>query len=91
MGEKYKNGKIYKITDIGYNKCYIGSTTEKTLKQRLARHNSNYKQYKNGTSHFLSSFTLFEEYGFENCKIELIEKYPCNSKDELVAREGHYI
>ena len=26
MGEnKYKNGKIYKIVDVGYSKCYIGS------------------------------------------------------------------
>ena len=34
---KYQNGKIYKITDIAYNKCYIGSTTE-GLSLRMARH-----------------------------------------------------
>ena len=27
----------------------------------------------------------------ENCKIYLIENFPCNTKDELNAREGHYI
>ena len=27
----------------------------------------------------------------ENCKIELVENYPCNSKEELTAREGFYI
>ena len=27
----------------------------------------------------------------ENCKIELVENYACNSKEELNAREGFYI
>ena len=27
----------------------------------------------------------------ENCKIELLENYPCSSKNELLKREGHYI
>ena len=34
---RYENGKIYKITDFGFNKMYIGSTTE-SLKKRLERH-----------------------------------------------------
>ena len=29
---KYDNGKIYQIADIGYNKCYIRSTTEGLIK-----------------------------------------------------------
>ena len=33
---KYQNGKIYKITDIGYSKCYIGSTCEKIKQQNVA-------------------------------------------------------
>jgi hypothetical protein len=32
-----------------------------------------------------------DEFGIENCKIELIENYPCNSKEELLKREGWYI
>ena len=44
---KYQNGKIYKIVDVGYNKCYIGSTCE-ALSQRMARHRSNYKRYLQG-------------------------------------------
>ena len=63
---KYQNGKIYKIVDIGYNKCYIGSTIE-SLSQRLARHNSKYKQYLKGRIYLTTSFLLFEEYGFNNC------------------------
>ena len=30
---RYENGKIYKITDVGYNKCYIGSTCESLSKK----------------------------------------------------------
>ena len=34
---------------------------------------------------------MFDEYGVQNCKIELIENYPCTSKEELFKREGFYI
>ena len=34
---------------------------------------------------------MSDEYGVANCKIELIENYPCNSKEELLRREGEYI
>jgi hypothetical protein len=39
----------------------------------------------------MSSFILFDEYGVENCSCVLIETCPCNSKDELRAREAHII
>lgn len=38
----------------------------------------------------MTSYSLFDEYGIENCKIVWIENYPCNSKKELEAREGYY-
>ena len=41
---RYENGKIYKITDVGYNKCYIGSTCE-NLSKRMERHRKQYKEY----------------------------------------------
>ena len=44
INNKYQNGKIYKITDVGYNKCYIGSTTE-GLSTRMARHRASFKQF----------------------------------------------
>ena len=40
---------------------------------------------------FVYSYILFDEYGVDNCKIELIEACPCNSIDELRKRETHYI
>ena len=85
----YSKGQIYKIVDVGYNKCYIGSTIE-SLSQRMARHRTKYTSWKKEKYNFTSSFILFDEYGVDNCKIEWIEDYPCNSKKELDAREGYY-
>ena len=91
MNDKYKNGTIYRITDIAYTKCYIGSTIE-PLPRRMAKHRTNYKNIYNGKSNlFITSYDLFNEYGIKNCKIELIEYFPCNNKVELTARLGHYI
>ena len=38
----YQNGKIYKIWDNAYTKCYIGSTVE-TLASRMTKHRDKYK------------------------------------------------
>lgn len=83
----YQDGKIYKIWDVGYTKCYIGSTIEE-LSKRFSKHKVKYKGYKLGKYIFTTSFLLFDEFGVENCKIEWIENYPCNSKKELEARKG---
>ena len=42
---RYENRKIYKIVDVGYTKCYFGSTCEE-LSQRMARHRGAYKHQK---------------------------------------------
>ena len=86
---KYHNGKIYKITDVGYNKQYIGSTCE-SLSQRLARHRYNHRHAKTWNT-LTSCNSLFQECGVENCKIELIESFPCENKEELLRREGHQV
>ena len=83
---KYQRGKIYKIVDSGYNKCYYGSTIN-LLCQRIATHRERYK--KNILE--CSVKEMFDEYGVDNCKIELVENYPCNSKEELLMREGYHI
>ena len=87
----YNKGQIYKIVDVGYNKCYIGSTIQK-LSDRMAKHRTNYKAYIEGKRKFDSTaYNIFDEYGVSSCKIEWIEDYPCNSKKELEAREGTHI
>ena len=80
----YQNGKIYMIWCE--DDKYYGSTTQ-TLSKRMVGHRTHYKS-KNG---YCSSFIIFEKYGIENCKIELVELFSCNSSDELRAKEGFYI
>jgi hypothetical protein len=81
---KYNNGKIYKLVckDEHY---YIGSTI-KTLQERFNSHKyciNNNIQYKN--------YKHFNTVPLEEISIELIENYPCNSKNELREREDYYI
>jgi hypothetical protein len=82
----YINGKIYKITSGDLT--YIGSTCEPTLARRLSGHVTSHKLCKNGTYGKTSSFQVIETGNYE---ISLLELYPCNSKDELTARERFYI
>ena len=88
----YTKTKIYKIWSHLGDKLYIGSTTKNYLSERMAYHRSDYKQWKkNNARDRISSCDLFEEYGIGNCKIELLEVTPCNSKDESKKLEGKYI
>lgn len=34
---------------------------------------------------------IFNEFGLENCKNELLDTYACKSRAELEARESHYV
>ena len=87
----YGNGKIYKIESTLGDKIYIGSTTKAQLSMRMSKHRSDYKNWKVGKAKLVTSFQLFDEYGLENCSIVLLEDCPCESKDQLLAREAHYI
>ena len=85
----YSQGKIYRIWDNNFTKCYIGSTVQ-PLSKRMEGHRSDYKKYLKQETRNVRVFHLFDEFGVENCKIELLETYPCNDKEELFAREGHH-
>ena len=87
----YTNSKVYKIWSTLGNNIYVGSTTKQYLSQRMDTHRTAYKSWKDGKSNFISSFELFDQYGLQNCSIELIEAKECNSKDELHQLEGKYI
>ena len=90
MDNKYQNGKIYKVVDVGYNKTYYGSTIEPLCK-RIGKHRGHYKEHNKGTEGRVSVYDIFDEFGVENWKIELVELYPCNSITELKRREGEII
>tara|TARA_R110001632_G_C11155207_1_gene397858 strand:+ start:78 stop:662 length:585 start_codon:yes stop_codon:yes gene_type:complete len=83
IDERYKKGKIYKIIDNTNGNIYIGSTIQ-TLKMRLYKHKSNYKD----KFHNLTSFDIIKNNDY---KIELLEHYSCNNKKELETREREYI
>jgi hypothetical protein len=87
----YNNTKIYKIvSDLG-DKVYIGTTTKQYLSQRMQGHRANYKTWQKTGKRRCTSFEIFDEYGVENCKIVLIELFPCTTKDEQSAREYFHI
>ena len=94
INNKYQTSKIYKIySDLG-DKIYIGCTTKKYLSQRMARHKYDYAYFKKCRKDnfaFVTSYLVFDAYGVDNCKIELLESFPCNSIDEIRKRESHYI
>jgi len=82
----YQNGKIYRIDGGGLT--YIGSTTNNYLSTRLAGHKCDYNRFLDGKKNYYTSFEILKT---DNYRIELLEKFPCDSKDELTAREGYYI
>ena len=87
-----KLGKIYMIISDKGDSVYVGSTCTKYLSNRMAAHVASYKCFLKGDKlPNLSSFKLFSKYGVESCKIILLESCPCDSIDELHAREHYYI
>jgi hypothetical protein len=80
----YQNGKIYSLRSYQTDDIYIGSTTN-PLSKRFYQHKSKYNRWLNDSYHYVSSFELFK---YDDVYYELIECFPCNSKDELYKREG---
>jgi hypothetical protein len=79
----YAKGKIYKIVSDLTDKIYIGATCSQ-LNKRYYEHKSFYKTGRK-TCNSLELFKLGET------RIELIEDFPCERKEQLNAREGYYI
>ena len=82
----YAESKIYKI--VGSGLTYYGSSCAPTLAKRLAQHVADYKRYKDDKHNYTTSFDIIE---LGDYTIVLVEKFPCDSKDELHARERYYI
>lgn len=86
----YQKSKIYKLWSPSKNLVYYGSTTQ-TLSQRLAEHLKNFKTYikfnKDKTKKYCYSYLILE---CEDYKIELVEEYACNNKQQLLKKEGEY-
>ena len=86
--ERYKLGKIYKIT--AGDLTYYGSTIQRYLSSRLSGHRQDYRKWSSDKSEdYCYSFKLFEI--DINPTITLVEDCPCERKEQLKARERHYI
>ena len=72
---KYQNGKIYTLRSHTTDMIYIGSTCD-TLSRRKAQHKSKKRN---------------EISKLDDFYIELLENFPCETKDELRKREGGLI
>ncbi|MBS1736179.1 MAG: hypothetical protein JSS98_06165 [Bacteroidetes bacterium] len=87
--KKLVDAKIYRIVSNITGQNYYGSTCEKYLCNRLAKHRGNYKRYLAGKYHYVTSFKILETNDFDIILVEKLEN--CKSKDELHARERFYI
>ena len=81
----YQHGKIYKMVSLVDDYFYIGATTIR-LSQRRAQH-------KNESNRYLDRAMCahFNNIGWNNCRIVLLENYPCESKEELMKKGFEYI
>ena len=75
-------GRIYKITNNVNDLVYIGATIQ-SLHNRFLGHKRDYKRYGLGKKTYVSSFDLFDSYGVNDCKIELIKEYQIFDKTQL--------
>ena len=85
----YRLSKIYRvrpIVDYDIGDEYFGATTHRWLCDRMAGHRCDYKRKRGCKTEY-----LFDKYGVENCIIELVLEYPCDTKQELAKKEGEYV
>lgn len=76
------HGKIYKIVSPSTEACYVGSTNLKYLSMRFSRHRAD---AKNGAKRYNDLFD------YNDARIELIEDYPCETREALLFRERYWI
>ena len=83
----YSQGKIYKLECLETGKIYIGSTIQ-ALSKRKGGHKAAFKSWKKGRPDYSSACKIIQRGTWD---IFLIENYPCETKEELHAREGYWI
>lgn len=77
----YRNTKIFKI--YGNNGNFVGYTTQKYITSKLESYKRDYKRYKVGK---LKYNVVFDIVCDDKCTIQLLEEYPCKTKQELNER-----
>ena len=85
---RYKNAKIYKIVNDIDDYIYVGSTCSPLYKRKYHHKNdskSPHKQHRIIYKHLRDINQTIDD-----CKIILIEEYPCKNKQELLKRERYW-
>lgn len=80
-------GYIYKISNNQDDYCYVGHTIT-SLDTRYSAHKHDYLNKKINSC---SSKIIFDKYGLENCKIELIKEVEVEDLREILDIETKYI
>ena len=83
----YQNGKIYKLVNDVDDLLYVGSTCN-ALHKRFGEHKSCARRQIKGKGKI---YQYMNNIGIDHFRIILVENYPCNSKNELNAREDYWI
>ena len=84
----YENAKIYAIRTLNNpDLVYVGSTTA-PLHKKMYNHRQGFKRWGRGLNNNTSSVEVFKE---GRAYIELIEAFPCASRQELNKRAGEII
>ena len=83
----YQNTEIYKIVcdDLTVKYCYVGHTTDFT--NRKYNHKSRCNNEKSKKHNYKIYTTIRENGGWDNWTMVLIEKYPCENKQQAEQRE----
>jgi hypothetical protein len=84
----YSYGKIYKLVSDQTDDIYIGSTANRYLCNRLSKHTYDFRRWNGEYPNHITSFKILK---YDDCKIILIEDYPCENKYQLEARERYHI
>lgn len=89
MPVDYSKGRIYRIYSPSHIEegQYIGSTC-RPLSSRMGEHKWNYRQYLAGTRRELRLYKILQH---EDARIELIEEFPCENREQLCKREGEIL
>ena len=82
---KYMNSKIYKLVNDVNDDVYVGSTYN-LLCRRMEKHRSHRFQYAHRPL-----YKLMNDLGVERFRIELVEDFPCENREQLRKREGYFI
>lgn len=83
----YSQGKVYRLVCNLTGLVYVGSTAQ-SLSQRLGGHRADYKKNLAGKKPFITCFKVMEG---GNYSIILLERFPCESREELEARERDFM